>query len=1270
MKTWMLILLTGFGCSACGDEYENAKNYCQTEECNQLGTCVQGAKGPVCLCYDWALRQGNQCIEKPTPCDSLKCGGHGSCWQQDQEARCFCDEGYELKNNTCVPMADPCQGVTCGGHGRCVNASGNAVCLCDDGYVQSKSSCVPGENPCENVDCNQQGFCALTARNQAACICNSGYVAVGASCQEITDACSGHDCGVGVCVVNDSNEPQCICPEGYREIDHKCVAVRATCDGVTCSGKGVCRVAYGEDSQLSPFCICEQGYDSVVSGGQPDCREDLARSACKNWNCSHQGVCVVDQQGDSGISDGARCVCNEGFHAEGRECIADLDVCLDKCTENGRCIKVEIPSDSRKKYAPKCICDEGYAALGLNCVEKPSSPLPEFMPADLSLVARHPSTYQPYIKGRLLAYAHIDPVTGDIPSVFHHLEQISTILWEHHAKIQAYDAQSRRYILQFDEMLSKEEMLQQRDEIALLTDGDFPLFDVVIEDFIDTPSGLPNDPWEFGHCTDSCWSDNAGGNWFLEALNAPAAWDWTRGGHAAVGIIDFGIQRHVDLDERLKRVNLLDVTPSQEEIDHGTAVAGVIGATGDNGKGLTGLLWSPSIYFCQTDGTFSRFMNCMHWLQDQEVLVINYSANHNWSHLSDEMKPWNLAASQSSNDNEIAAWTREFASLDSRLSLVQSAGNEALSRARLKYAAPAAGIDENGMGLKSRIWIVGSAKSSNDAKADYSNAADFYVVGGDGDCSDATASNNNATCRNITVLQGENRIIGGRYGSSYAAALMTATLGMLRSVGAQKEIGEYMTSVFSTENLSDPFYLNVAQALLKVVNSCAGYAYACGGTHKCDENMRPYGDGLMHFNVIDGECGCTPNCVGKLCGSEDGCGGICAGADYRHCSGDLLSYCDADSRSMKTLSCSTGILPANTYRCGWNEELSRYDCLQELGPGCAVQQCGIDLATGKDCGSCGEKICLNGQCVDSLVNEMRVIPAAGETFIMGTSEEDLERLSSRSEKANAQREEIAHSVHFTHSYRILKHEVTQKEWKDVMGHLPVTLTGDGSTRPVSLVNWYEALAWCNARSELEGLEPCYEMTNCVLTPGTHARYRCESVEFKGVDCKGYRLPTEAEWEFAARMDNRPEVLYGNPEDVKRIAWCESTGVHDIEQKDPIGPGESLYDMLGNVAEWTWDRYDEHYGLTQSGADLLNSEVTDPLGLVSSAGYGTGEAIKHVIKGGAYHQNAEVMRASYRGTSLVGSYHGTTASGSNEARGDVGFRPVRTMTEDEMIEDAH
>ena len=68
MKTRMLILLTGFWCSACGDEYENAKNDCETEECNQLGTCVQGAKGPVCLCYDRALRQGNPCIVKITQC--------------------------------------------------------------------------------------------------------------------------------------------------------------------------------------------------------------------------------------------------------------------------------------------------------------------------------------------------------------------------------------------------------------------------------------------------------------------------------------------------------------------------------------------------------------------------------------------------------------------------------------------------------------------------------------------------------------------------------------------------------------------------------------------------------------------------------------------------------------------------------------------------------------------------------------------------------------------------------------------------------------------------------------------------------------------------------------------------------------------------------------------------------------------------------------------------------------------------------------------------
>jgi formylglycine-generating enzyme required for sulfatase activity len=245
-----------------------------------------------------------------------------------------------------------------------------------------------------------------------------------------------------------------------------------------------------------------------------------------------------------------------------------------------------------------------------------------------------------------------------------------------------------------------------------------------------------------------------------------------------------------------------------------------------------------------------------------------------------------------------------------------------------------------------------------------------------------------------------------------------------------------------------------------------------------------------------------------------------------------------------------------------------------------------------------QKSCAGGWCT---------IPAG--CFVMGSPAGEL----CRSE------DEELHQVTLTRSFKISTFEVTQDQFKALLGYNPSFFTACGAGCPVENVSWHEAAAYCNALSAKEGRPACYACT------GSKAMVSCDvAPAYSGAksvySCKGYRLPTEAEREYAYRAGATTAFYNGtisschiNDPVLDKIGWYDMNAgatTHPVGQKQPNAWG--LYDMAGNVREWVNDHYFH---------DLGTVAVTDPVG--PKAGK------YRVLRGGGWWDHAWFHRAASR-----------------------------------------
>ena len=239
-------------------------------------------------------------------------------------------------------------------------------------------------------------------------------------------------------------------------------------------------------------------------------------------------------------------------------------------------------------------------------------------------------------------------------------------------------------------------------------------------------------------------------------------------------------------------------------------------------------------------------------------------------------------------------------------------------------------------------------------------------------------------------------------------------------------------------------------------------------------------------------------------------------------------------------------------------------------------------------------------------------------------------------------EESKHQVTLTRNFEMQTTEVTQDQFQQLMGFNKSYFKSCGGTCPIDSVSWHQAAAYCNELSKKRGVKPCYSCTKSGTTG-----YDCavESSHKTIYDCAGYRLPTEAEWEFAYRAGSQTP-LYNGPIDSQRCNECSGKGTNANKigwycanaggKPHPVGGKAAnalgLYDMAGNLYEWTADAYKQALGTAPAKNPWHDDNDTTK-----------------TTKGGCWEHRSYRMRAAHRNDGKAA--YGTVL---------IGFRCVRSL----------
>ncbi len=250
----------------------------------------------------------------------------------------------------------------------------------------------------------------------------------------------------------------------------------------------------------------------------------------------------------------------------------------------------------------------------------------------------------------------------------------------------------------------------------------------------------------------------------------------------------------------------------------------------------------------------------------------------------------------------------------------------------------------------------------------------------------------------------------------------------------------------------------------------------------------------------------------------------------------------------------------------------------------------------------------------TVINEpLEMVELPGGEFWMGSPESEPGRHP----------DEERHRVRVS-SFAMAKVPVTQTLYREVMGVNPSHHIGDdllaeyqGSDLPAEQVSWFDAVRFCNRLSEQAGLRPCYRIMEPKKAAGEGREDQKTGLpEVEWIQStNGYRLPTEAEWEYACRAGTATTFSFGDhPTQLAEYAWFDDNSeqrTHEVGTKKPNKWG--LHDLHGNVWEWCWDYYDDYRA--------VSGIVNNPVGPRSGSG--------RVARGGSLVNEPWFLRSAYR-----------------------------------------